>query len=42
MTGRIVNVSAVFPSKQETSRGNPDRSTSSPTTIWGSTRRSLE
>ena len=42
MIGTSVVVSAVFPSKQPTSNGNPVRSTSSPTTIWGSTRRSLE
>jgi hypothetical protein len=42
MIGRIVVVSALFPSKQPTSSGNPARSTSSPTTTCGSTRRSLE
>jgi hypothetical protein len=42
MTGTIVVVSAVLPSKQPISNGNPDRSTSSPTTTCGSTRRSLE
>jgi len=33
MTGKIVSFSAWFPSKQPISRGNPCRSTSSPTTI---------
>ena len=42
MIGTIVDVSALLPSKQPISSGNPLRSTSSPTTIWGSTRRSLE
>ena len=40
-TGNRVEVSAVLPSKQCTSSGNPDGSTSNPTWIWGSTRRSL-
>ena len=38
----MVGVSAWSPSKQPTSSGNPWRSTSRPTTICGSTRRSLE
>ena len=42
MIGMIVVVSAVLPSQQPISSGNPARSTSSPTTICGSTRRSLE
>ena len=40
--GTMVRVSALLPSKQPISKGNPRRSTSSPTTICGSTRRSLE
>ena len=42
MIGTMVVVSAVLPSKQPISNGNPVRSTSSPTTICGSTRRSFE
>src|SRR4051794_37623944 len=42
MIGRIVRVSALLPSKQPISSGNPRRSTRSPTTTCGSTRRSLE
>src|SRR5699024_2595227 len=42
ITGMIVWVSAFDPSKQPISNGNPVRSTRSPTTICGSTRRSLE
>jgi hypothetical protein len=42
MIGTRVVVSAVLPSKQPTSKGNPVRSTSRPTTICGSMRRSLE
>ena len=42
MIGIIVVVSALLPSQQPISNGNPPRSTSSPTTICGSTRRSLE
>ncbi|AYA23518.1 hypothetical protein C6369_002560 [Rhodococcus rhodochrous] len=38
----MVVVSAVLPSKHPISNGNPVRSTSRPTTIWGSTRRSFE
>ncbi|MST49142.1 hypothetical protein FYJ63_02570 [Mobiluncus holmesii] len=40
--GSIVKVSALLPSKQPTSRGNPFRFTNKPTMICGSTRRSLE
>lgn len=40
-TGSRVVVSALLPSEQHTSSGNPDGSTSSPTWICGSTRRSL-
>ena len=42
MIGISVVVSALLPSKQPISSGKPCRSTSSPTTICGSTRRSLE
>ncbi len=42
MIGRIVCFSALLPSKQPISSGNPARSTSRPTTICGSTRRSSE
>ena len=42
MIGTRVVVSAVLPSKQPISKGNPVRSTSRPTTICGSMRRSLE
>ncbi len=42
MTGSSVSVSALDPSKQPISSGKPCRSTSSPTTTCGSTRRSLE
>ena len=38
----IVVVSARLPSQQLILRGKPARSTSSPTMIWGSIRRSLE
>ena len=40
--GMIVVVSARLPSQQLILRGKPARSTSSPTMIWGSIRRSLE
>ena len=42
MIGTRVVVSAVLPSKQPIAKGNPVRSTSRPTTICGSMRRSLE
>ena len=41
-TPTIVVVSARLPSQQPILRGKPDRSTSSPTMIWGSTLLSLE
>ena len=40
--GMIVAASALLPSQQPISSGNPARSTSNPTTTCGSTRRSLE
>ena len=42
MIGISVVVSALLPSKQPISSGKPCRSTGSPTTTGGSTRRSLE
>jgi len=41
-TGMIVVDSALFPSQQPILRGRPVRSTSRPTTIWGSILLSLE
>jgi hypothetical protein len=40
--GKIVAVSALLPAKHPISSGKQRRSTSRPTTICGSTRRSLE
>ena len=42
MTGSIVLVSALLPSKAETMSGNPAWSVSRPMVICGSSRRSLE
>jgi hypothetical protein len=42
MTGSIVLVSALLPSKARTMSGNPSCPVSRPIVIWGSSRRSLE
>lgn len=42
MTGSMVFVSARFPSKAETIKGNPSCPVSRPMVICGSSRRSLE
>ena len=42
MTGTMVLVSAVLPSKAWTCSGNPRTSVNNPTVICGSSRRSLE
>jgi hypothetical protein len=42
ITGSIVVVSALLPSKACTISGNPAASVSSPMVIWGSSQRSLE